>query len=199
MNFLKRTKTRIFSGGGLLLALIYSSLIGVGFSSWITASISTPDPININASIGNLKNTDFFTIDNVNMFSLGPDGMVEDYTIVSSSKIEAVFNIDNSLAHLCLVDGSLSFEVQLTCSDSSFLSTYISSPTIDDLTSVDTSISGTNMISRFNYSISSNTGVTQINVVYVVTDKTNSDGKSMADLYYSNKPTFSFLVRSSLQ
>ena len=43
MNNLKRLKNKIFSGGGLLLALIYSSLIGVGFSSWIIEDSSIVD------------------------------------------------------------------------------------------------------------------------------------------------------------
>ena len=187
---------RILSGGGLLLSLCNASVLGVGFSSWVTGTLTLPDPINISASVGDVKNTNFFTIDTVNMFSLGPDGMVKDDTIVSSSTIEAIFYIDNSLAYSSSNSGSLSFYVHLSCSDSTFLTSYISSPTIDNSTSVSSSVSGSDLASNVVYTIS-NSGKTKIKVVYDVNDAKNSDGKYMADLYYANKPTFSFSVRSN--
>ena len=132
----------------------------------------------------------------VNMFSLGPDGMVKDNTIVSSSTIEAIFYINNSLAYSSSNSGSLSFEVHLSCSDSIFLTSYISGPTIVNSTSVSSSVSGSDLASSVVYTIS-NSGTTEIKVIYAVKDAANSDGKYMADLYYSNKPTFSFSVRSN--
>ena len=122
--------------------------------------------------------------------------MVEDNTIVSSSTIEAIFYINNSLAYSSSNSGSLSFEVHLSCSDSIFLTSYISSPTIVNSTSVSSSVSGSDLASSVVYTIS-NSGTTEIKVIYDVKDAANSEGKYMADLYYSNKPTFSFSVRSN--
>ena len=183
------------NGGGLSL-LAFLSCFSVGFSSWITVSISSSDPVNINASVGDVKNTNFFTMGTVNMFSLGPDGMVKDNTIVSSSTIEAIFYIDNSLAYSSSNSGSLGFEVHLSCSDSIFLTSYISGPSIVNSTSVSSSVSGSDLASSVVYTIS-NSGTTEIKVIYAVKDTANSEGKYMADLYYSNKPTFSFSVRSN--
>ena len=190
----KKPFNRILSGG-LLLSLCNVSLISVGFSNWIYGTITSASA-DINASVGEVKNTNFFTMGTVNMFSLGPDGMVKDDTIVSSSTIEAIFYIDNSLAYSSSSSGSLSFYVHLSCSDSTFLTSYISSPTIENSTSVSSSVSGSDLASSVVYTIS-NLGTTEIKAVYAVNDTANSEGKYMADLYYANKPTFSFSVRSN--
>ena len=39
------------------------------------------------------------------MFSINPDGLVEDYTIVNESKIYVVFTIDNNIAYSSIIDG----------------------------------------------------------------------------------------------
>lgn len=52
-NTRNNMNNRIIRGGGLLLALIYSSLIGVGFSNWITATNSSQD-VEINAQIADV-------------------------------------------------------------------------------------------------------------------------------------------------
>lgn len=164
--------------------------MGVGFSSWVTGTLSLPDPVNINATVGDVKNTNFFTMGTVNMFSLGPDGMVEDNTIVSSSTIEAIFYIDNSLAYSSSNSGSLSFEVHLSCSDSTFLSTYIgTNPSVLNSVSINNSLSGNTLSSDVTYTIT-NTGTSTVTITYQVTD----DGTM--NTYYSNKPTFTFAVRS---
>ena len=179
----------------IISTLLVASIASIGFSSWLIGKENS-DSANINAGIGEIKDTNYFIIGNINMFSLGPDGMVEDNTIVSSSTIEAIFYIDNSLAYSSSNSGSLSFEVHLSCSDSIFLTSYISGPTIVNSTSVSSSVSGSDLASSVVYTIS-NSGTTEIKVVYNVKDAANSDGKYMADLYYSNKPTFSFSVRSN--
>ena len=179
----------------IISTLLVACIASIGFSSWLIGKENS-DSANINAGIGEIKDTNYFVIGNINMFSLGPDGMVKDNTIVSSSTIEAIFYIDNSLAYSSSNSGSLSFEVHLSCSDSIFLTSYISGPTIVNSTSVSSSVSGSDLASSVVYTIS-NSGTTEIKVIYDVKDAANSDGKYMADLYYSNKPTFSFSVRSN--
>ena len=49
------------------------------------------DDANINVSIGNIENNSIFTIRAVDMFTLGPDGLVENYTIVNEASIIAIF------------------------------------------------------------------------------------------------------------
>ena len=179
----------------IISTLLVASIASIGFSSWLIGKENS-DSANINANIGEIKDINYFIIGNINMFSLGPDGMVEDNTIVSLSTIEAIFYINNSLAYSSSNSGSLSFEVRLSCSDSTFITSYISGPTIVNSTSVSSSVSGSDLASSVVYTIS-NSGTTEIKVIYAVKDAANSEGKYMADLYYSNKPTFSFSVRSN--
>ena len=133
-----------------------------------------------------------FTVSSVNMSALGPDGMVKDEQIVTSSSIIANISIDNFSAYDASANGILNFEVILSCSDSTFLSTYISKPTIENSTSLNSSISGKEIISDVSYIVSSNSGLTSVVVNYSV----NDSSKNMASQYYSNKPTFSFVIRS---
>ena len=98
----------------IISTLLVASIASIGFSSWLIGKENS-DSSNINASIGEIKDTNYFVIGNINMFSLGPDGMVEDNTIVSLSTIQAIFYINNSLAYSSSNSGSLSFEVHLSC------------------------------------------------------------------------------------
>ena len=126
----------------------------------------------------------------VNMFSLGPDGLVEDYVIVSSSTIKVIFYIDNSLAYEFSNGGTLYFKTELSCSDSTFLSTYIgTNPSVSNSVSVNTSFSGNTLSSDVTYTVA-NTGTSTVTITYQVID----DGTM--NKYYSNKPTFAFAVRS---
>lgn len=135
-----------------------------------------------------------FTVSSVNMFALGPDGMVENEQIVTASSVVVNISIDNSLAYDASTNGALNFKVILSCSDSTFLSTYISEPTIKNSTALNSSISesGKEIISDVSYTVSGNSGLTSVVVNYAVQDK----NKNMASQYYSNKPTFSFEIRS---
>ena len=185
----KKPFNRILSGGGLLLSLCNVSLISVGFSNWIYGTITSASA-DINASVGEVKNGNFFTMGSVNMFSLGPDGLVEDYAIVSSSTIKVIFYIDNSLAYEFSNGGTLYFKTELSCSDSTFLSTYIgTNPSVSNSVSVNTSFSGNTLSSDVTYTVK-NTGTSTVTITYQVTD----DGTM--NKYYSNKPTFAFAVRS---
>lgn len=133
-----------------------------------------------------------FTVSSVNMFALGPDGMVENEQIVIVSSVVANISIDNSLAYAASTNGTLNFKVVLSCSDSTFLSTYISEPTIKNSTALNSSKSGKEIISDVSYTVARNSGSTSVVVNYMVKD----DKKDMASKYYSKKPTFSFEIRS---
>ena len=189
-NKLKRISSRI-CGGGCLLSLCNISLLTIGFSSWIYTAVSSAD-FNVDVTVGNIRSADMFTVSSVNMFALGPNGMVENEQIVTASSIVANISIDNSLAYDASTNGALNFEVVLSCSDSTFLSTYVSEPTIKNSTALNSSKPGKEIISDVSYTVSSNSGLTSVAVNYKVQD----DNKNMASQYYSNKPTFSFEIRS---
>lgn len=189
-NKLKRISSGI-CGGGCLLSLCSISLLTIGFSSWVYTAVSSAD-FNVNVTVGNIRSADMFTVSSVNMFALGPNGMVKDEQIVTASSIVANISIDNSLAYDASTNGALNFEVVLSCSDSTFLSTYVSKPTIKNSTALNSSISGKEIISDVSYTVSSNSGSTSVVVDYTVED----ENKNMASQYYSNKPTFSFEIRN---
>lgn len=193
MKSLRETLKKIVKihGGGCLLSLCSVSLLTIGFSSWIYTAVSSAD-FNVDVTVGNIRSADMFTVSSVNMFALGPDGMVKDEQIVTKSSIVANVSIDNSLAYDASNNGALNFEVVLSCSDSSFLSTYISKPTIENSTTLNSSISGNEIISDVSYTVSGNSELTSVVVNYTVNDK----NKNMASQYYSNKPSFSFEIRS---
>ena len=128
------------------------------------------------------------------MFTLGPSGLVEDKTIVNESMMEFSFYIDNAAAYPSANSGLINFEMILSCSNQVFLNTYISNPTITGAASLTSSNPGIEIVSDASYAISE-TGKTKITAIYKVTDKSDLNGKYMADLYYSNKPTFNFKVR----
>lgn len=189
-NRLKRISSRI-RGGGCLLSLCNISLLTIGFSSWIYTAVSSAD-FNVDVTVGNIRSADMFTVSSVNMFALGPDGMVENEQIVIVSSVVANISIDNSLAYAASTNGTLNFKVVLSCSDSTFLSTYISEPTIKNSTALNSSKSGKEIISDVSYTVARNSGSTSVVVNYMVKD----DKKDMASKYYSKKPTFSFEIRS---
>ena len=193
MKSLRETLKKIVKihGGGCLLSLCSVSLLTIGFSSWIYTAVSSAD-FNVDVTVGNIRSADMFTVSSVNMFALGPDGMDKDEQIVTKSTIVANVSIDNSLAYDASNNGALNFEVVLSCSDSSFLSTYISKPTIENSTTLNSSISGNEIISDVSYTVSGNSELTSVVVNYTVNDK----NKNMASQYYSNKPSFSFEIRS---
>ena len=176
----------MFSGGGVSF-LAFLSCFTIGFSSWQYGTI-TGAPADINVSAGEVKNANFFSMGSVNMFSLGPDGLVEDYVIVSSSKIEVIFYIDNALAYEFSNSGSLKFKTELSCSDTTFLSTYIgTNPTVSNSSTVNSNLSGNTIFSDVTYIVAS-TGTSTVTITYEVNDN------GTINTYYSNKPTFTFVV-----
>lgn len=190
----KKTISKKF-GGGLLFFLSSISLIGVGFSSWVIGPLSSAQ-VDINVYAADIINGDYFSIstNDIKMFTLGPNGLVKDETIVNESSIEISFYINNEVAYPSTGSGLLNFEMILSCSSQSFLNAYISNPTMNGTTNLSSSTAGTEMVSDVSYTISE-TGKTKATTIYKVTDTANADGKYMADLYYSAKPTFNFKVR----
>lgn len=59
------------------------------------------------------------------MFTLGPDGIVADETIVDSASIVAEFYIDNALAGTYLSSGAMSFKTKFESTDLTFLQKYV--------------------------------------------------------------------------
>ena len=129
---LKNKFNRILSGGGVLLSLCNVSLLGVGFSSWV-AGVFVP-PIEIQATVGDVIQTNYFSNLTYVPFKLGKDGLEEDYIIVSSSKLQLTFDIDNEQAYKTKdTNGNINFILSFYCSSSSFLTTYIGKETTPTL------------------------------------------------------------------
>lgn len=188
----RRIKKRL---GGALLSLGVISLIGVGFSSWLTVSGNSAE-VDINVYAADIVDGDYFSIstNDIKTFTLGPSGMVEDETIANESTIEFSFYIDNVIAYPLTDSGLLNFKMILSCSNQSFLNAYISSPILVGAANITSSTKDSEMYSDVSYAILE-TGKTKATAIYKITDKADADGKYMADLYYSAKPTFSFKVR----
>ena len=184
----KRISLNVLGGGLSFLAFL--SCFAVGFSSWISNTLNKDDA-NINVSIGNIENNSIFTIRAVDMFTLGPDGLVENYTIVNEASIIAIFTINNDLAYPYSNEGLLNFKVDLICSDNTFINTYIDkTPVVANTTSVTTTLNDNTLTSDINYTIT-DSGTTNVSITYKVMDK-NGTMKER----YNDKPTFSFVVRS---
>lgn len=175
------------------LSTIILSIISAGFSSWIYVNVNSSTINDINVNVGNVTHNELFTMGNndLTMFFLGPDGLVEDETIVSSSKIIARFHIINSVAYNISNNGVFNFESILECSNQEFINTYISYTSIDVLPISNTSNKVDNkIINDIKINVGSS-GTTIVNLTYNVNDTSNN-----IKSYYSNKPTFNFKLRS---
>ena len=129
---LKNKFNRILRGGGVLLSLCNVSLLGVGFSSWV-AGVFAP-PIEIQAAVGDVIQTNYFSNLSYVPFKLGKDGLEEDYIIVNSSKLQLTFDIDNEPAYKTKdTNGNINFILSFYCSSSNFLTTYIGKETTPTL------------------------------------------------------------------
>lgn len=174
------------------LSTIILSIISAGFSSWIYVNVNSSTINDINVNVGNITHNELFTMGNsdLTMFFLGPDGLVEDETIVSSSKIIARFHIINSVAYNISNNGVFNFESILECSNQEFINTYISYTSIDVLPISNTSNKVNNkIINDIKINVGSS-GTTKIELTYNVNDTSNN-----IKSYYSNKPTFNFKLR----
>lgn len=174
------------------LSTIILSIISAGFSSWIYVNVNSSTINDINVNVGNVTHNELFTMGNsdLTMFFLGPDGLVEDETIVSSSKIVAKFHIINSVAYNISNNGVFNFESILECSNQEFINTYIEAPTLDVLPVSNTSNKVNNkIINDIKINVGSS-GTTKIELTYNVNDTSNN-----IKSYYSNKPTFNFKLR----
>ena len=164
------------------------SLFSVGFSSWAFVKQTTMG-VDVNVNVSDVVSVDYFNITNIEMFTLGSDGLVEDYTIVNSSKIVVNFTINNEEAYKVSNSGVLLFEIIVSCSNESFLSTYIDkTPTIDNSVSVDSTLNGSSCVSTVSFNINES-GTTSLSAKYQVIDK------GTINTFYSNLPTFNFRIR----
>lgn len=175
------------------LSTIILSIISAGFSSWIYVNVNSSTINDINVNVGNITHNELFTMGNsdLTMFFLGPDGLVEDETIVSSSKIIARFHIINIAAYNISNNGVFNFESILECSNQEFINTYISYTSIDiPIISNSSNKVDNKIINDIKINVGSS-GTTIVNLTYNVNDTSNN-----IKSYYSNKPTFNFKLRS---
>ena len=175
------------------LSTIILSIISAGFSSWIYVNVNSSTINDINVNVGNITHNELFTMGNsdLTMFFLGPDGLVEDETIVSSSKIIARFHIINSAAYNISNNGVFNFESILECSNQEFINTYISYTSIDiPIISNSSNKVDNKIINNIKINVGSS-GTTIVNLTYNVNDTSNN-----IKSYYYNKPTFNFKLRS---
>ena len=74
-----------------------------------------------------------------------------------------------------------------------FINTYIdTTPVVSNTTSVTTTLNDNTLTSDINYTITTNSGTTNVSITYKVMD----DKKGTMKERYNDKPTFSFVVRS---
>ena len=111
---------------GVLLSLCNVSLLGVGFSSWVASVIVLPEPVDIEASVGEVIKTNYFSNLVCTPFTLGPNGLENDETIVSSAKMTLTFDVDNSSAYSTRnSNGDILFSITMSCSNLDFLKNCI--------------------------------------------------------------------------
>lgn len=175
------------------LSTIILSIISAGFSSWVYVNVNSSITKDINVNTGNITYNDIFLMsnDDLTTFHLGPDGLVEDETIVTKSSIVASFQIINSVAYNISNNGNFNFETILECSNQEFLTNHITYSNIDIATISNTHNKINNkIINDIKINISSS-GITNVKLTYNVNDDSNN-----IYTYYSNKPTFNFKLRS---
>ena len=198
---LKNKFNRILSGGGVLLSLCNVSLLGVGFSSWV-AGIFAP-PIEIQTTVGDVTNRNYFSITGMSTFELGPDGIVSAEKIVHEAKITVNVRIDNAIANPGTSSAIIKFNTILTSSSELFATTYINStPEIQGSSTItpapiqSNSDGSCTITSEVNYNIE-NTGYTDISIIYNVIDKTDGNNNYTIKNYANSKPIFNFAIRSA--
>lgn len=87
----------------------------------------------------------------------------------------------------------LNFKIDLVCSNTTFISTYIgTTPVVSNASSVTTTLNDNTLTSEVNYNVT-NSGTTNVSITYTVND--DNDG-NIKNYYSNNRPTFSFVVRS---
>ncbi|MGM9813789.1 MAG: hypothetical protein ACI32C_02675 [Candidatus Enteromonas sp.] len=173
-----------------LLVFCNVALVGVGFCSFVGAT-SFSASIDFDIEVGDVQNSNVFNISKVDLFTLGPDGIVSDETIVSSATIVAEFYIDNALASTFLNNGVLNFKTRLESTDLTFLQKYVSLvPACSGVALLSNEILDADkaVVSSLSYTPEASIGMTKAGITYTVQD----DG-TIKD-YFSNRPTFNFKV-----
>lgn len=180
-----------------LIALCLVSTIACGFSSWIYVE-NNKASINGSVSVGDVQYMAYFSMNknDIKMFSIGPDGLVDDEKIVNKASIDAKITIDNTRCYPLSDNGKFTFQLVLTCSDLTFLKTYIpysGNPTITPSISVNSTKPEAHpqLVSFVTCQIKS-TGTTDVDVKYAVKDDSNGTIKD----YASKRLTFDFKIRS---
>lgn len=182
--FLKGKSVKIV-GGCILLTLL--SIFSIGFSSWTI--VSNPKiSIDINASVEDIAETkDIIKITSSSAdFSIGPDGMVKDSTIVNAGSLFFYFSIINENANgFISSDGYIHARVTLKCSNLKFISFIENKPSGDGLlVGNNTSPQSAAYINEISFSLKDG-DTTKFDLKYKVVDDGN------IKKFYSNVPSFS--------
>lgn len=174
-----------------ILVLCCFSLLGIGFSTW---AYFTPGvkQTSINVIASDVLSVDMFSIGNISTFILGPDGIVEDETIVSTGKITISFKINNDIASNGYISSEniFTFNAKLRSNQSAFLTNCVTAtPTVDlsgtiiaDNSTPETLVF-TNKVTCTITDTTANSK-TNINITYVI-------GNEIAT-FYNNLPVLSF-------
>lgn len=185
-NFLKRNSVKIVGGGCILLTLL--SIFSIGFSSWTI--VSNPKYlIDINASVEDIAEPkDIINITSSSAdFSIGPDGMVKDSTIVNAGSLFFSFSIINENANgFISSDGYIHARVTLKCSNPKFISYVENKPSGDGLlVGNNTSPQSAAYINEISFSLKDG-DTTKFDLKYKVVDNEGGIKK-----FYSNVPSLS--------
>ena len=188
-----KKKTRFASLGAPML-LTCLSLICVGFASWVIMNGSDTDTdLDVDAAV--IVDAKIFSDAKVTSFDLTRDGLIQDEKKVSSGSIVVALKINNTYcSDLSYLDSSnnLNITLTLTCTDSTFLSTYVSAPTTSTGTPAQVGTDGN--VYTVAIAIDTSAAETDLTVTYDVSDK-NSDMKN----YYGQDIKFTFKAEASKQ
>ncbi len=171
----------------MLLASL--SLITVGFSSWIILNTGSADAdMEVDAAL--VVDVPIFSNARASTFVLTKDGMVQDGVITTTGSLSVSMKINNVYCHdLSYLDASnnLTFKLTLTCTDSAFITSYVSAPTVNVGTLTQSGTEG----SVYNVTVPIDTSVaeTDFNVTYPVSGDISS--------YYGQGLKFTFKAEVS--
>lgn len=183
-------RTKHFNKTKLLIFFLCTTMMSVGFSSWLVVEGDIVK-VEVGATVEDVFINDVFSISKITTFSLGPDGLVEDETIVKSASINATFTINNANARLATNENNINFSLILSCSNQVFISTYIElNPAVENSVKNETILNEGRIISDITFPILE-TEISTISIVYTVADKEDTPIKS----FYPKLPTFGFRIK----
>lgn len=189
-----KKKTRFASLGAPML-LTSLSLICVGFASWVIMNGSNTDmDLDVDAAV--IVDAKIFSDAKVTSFDLTRDGLIQDEKKVSAGSIVVTLKINNTYcSDLSYLDSSnnLNITLTLTCTDATFLSTYVSAPTTSNGTP--TQVGSDGNVYSVSTTIDASTAETDFTVTYTVTDNDTSPASS----YYGQDIKFTFKAEAGKQ